>query len=347
MAVYAERKISAFIQDRLGPMEVGPYGMAQTLADLLKLIQKEDLVPEKAKNTLFKMAPFIIFIAVFTGYSILPITPNWPGAGLHTGIYFFLAIVSLDVLGIFLAGWSSNNKYSLLGSFRAVAQKISYEIPLTLSILSVCLVCQSLDLKEISFQQGLQGPPSYALGIPLDFLETTTWGGIFQWNVFKMPLLLLVWVVFFIASLAESNRTPFDLPEAESELVAGFQTEYSGFRWALIMLAEYGMMFLVSILGAILFFGSWNTPFPNIGWLEMGRWTSGIPGSFMGGFWALFWLLMKTLAFVGIQMWVRWTFPRLRVDQLMELCWKYLTPFALVLLLGCGLWKVGMFYGVN
>jgi NADH-quinone oxidoreductase subunit H len=155
-----------------------------------------------------------------------------------------------------------------------------------------------------------------------------------------MPLLFIAWIIFFIASLAESNRAPFDLPEAESELVAGFHTEYSGFRWAIIMLAEYGMMLLVSILGAILFFGGWNTPFPDMGPVHLGQWSSGSAGSFSETAWALVWIVTKTLTFVGIQMWVRWTYPRLRIDQLMSVSWKYLTPAALALIILCGFWKI-------
>jgi NADH-quinone oxidoreductase subunit H len=155
-----------------------------------------------------------------------------------------------------------------------------------------------------------------------------------------MPLLFGAWIIFFIASLAECNRAPFDLPEAESELVAGFQTEYSGFRWAVIMLAEYGMMLLVSILGAVLFFGSWNTPLPNIASLRLSDWTSGTPGTVASTLWGIFWLVSKSWFFVSLQMWVRWTYPRLRVDQLMTLSWKYLTPLALVLVILCGFWKV-------
>jgi NADH-quinone oxidoreductase subunit H len=320
-------------------MEVGYYGLAQTVADLLKLLQKEDITPAKSQSALFKIAPIIIFTSVFAGFAVLPLSPAWPGATFSSALFFLIAIISLDVIGIVIAGWSSNNKYSMLGTMRSAAQIISYEVPLGLSILCVCMVCQSLDLQEISFQQSIfYGKPQYFLGIRS--IDVSAVGGFLSWNVFQAPLLFGAWIIFFIASLAECNRAPFDLPEAESELVAGFQTEYSGFRWAVIMLAEYGMMLLVSILGAVLFFGSWNTPLPNIASVKLATWTSGSPGTIASTLWGIFWLVSKSWFFISLQMWVRWTYPRLRVDQLMNLSWKYLTPLALGLVILCGIWKI-------
>jgi NADH-quinone oxidoreductase subunit H len=322
-------------------MEVGYYGIAQTVADLLKLIQKEDITPAKADSRLFKVAPIIIFTSVFAGFAVLPLSASWSGATFSSAIFFLLAIISLDVIGIVIAGWSSNNKYSMLGTMRSAAQIISYEVPLGLSVLCVCMVCESLDLQEISYQQSiLGGQPQYLFGIESLGIETSAIGGFLTWNIFRMPLLAGAWIIFFIASLAECNRAPFDLPEAESEIVAGFQTEYSGFRWAVIMLAEYGMMLLVSILGAVLFFGSWNTPLPNIGSVTLATWTSGAPGTIASTLWGIFWLMSKSWFLVSLQMWVRWTYPRLRVDQLMNLSWKYLTPLALGLVILCGFWKI-------
>ena len=341
LAIYAERKISAFIQDRLGPMEVGYYGIGQTVADLLKLLQKEDIVPTNADKGLFKMAPVVIFVAVFAGFSVLPLSPSWSGAALSSGVFFLVAIISLDVIGIILAGWSSNNKYSMLGTMRSAAQLISYEVPLGLSVVSVCIFCQTLDLQEISYQQGiLSAQPQYLFDIPAWNIRVDQTGGFIAWNIFRMPLLFFTWVIFFIASLAECNRAPFDLPEAESELVAGYHTEYSGFRFAVIMLGEYAMMLLVSILGVVLFFGSWNTPLPDIGSLSLASWTTGQPGTITSGLWGIFWLMSKSLFFVAVQMWVRWTYPRLRVDQLMALSWKYLTPAALFLIVVFAFWKI-------
>ncbi len=338
LAIYAERKVSAFIQDRYGPMETGKYGILQTVADLLKLLQKEDIVPSRANGLLFRLAPVIIFVFVFSGFAVMPVAGEWSGAALQTGVFFLLAIVSLDVVGIIMAGWSSNNKYSVLGALRSAAQIIAYEIPLTLSVLSVVVICQTLDLQVISFMQGTGQDPQYLFGIRSLGIRTEEIGGLLTWNIFKAPVLFPVWVVFFITSLAESNRSPFDLPEAESELVTGFQTEYSGFRWAMIMLAEYAMMLLVSFLGAILFFGGWNTPLPNIGSLQLAEWTSGADSVI----WGAFWLITKVFLTVLIQMWVRWTLPRLRIDQLQSLGWKYLTPISIGLLFICGLYRLFM-----
>jgi NADH-quinone oxidoreductase subunit H len=339
--IYAERKISAFIQDRLGPMETGPYGLIQSVADFIKLIQKEDIVPAKADRLLFKLAPFIIFLAVFVGFSVIPLAPTWAGSGISSGVFFLLAIVSLDVVGIIIAGWSSNNKYSTLGTFRAAAQIISYEVPLGLSVLCVCMVCQTLDLQEMSYQQSqAYTGDRYFLGVSNWGNSLSEAGGFLTWNVFRMPLLFIAWIVFFIASLAESNRAPFDLPIAESELVSGYHTEYSGFRWASIMLSEYAMMLLVSVLGAVLFFGSWATPLPNIGPVKLGLWTSGTADTWGATAWGIFWLIGKSLILVTAQIWVRWTFPRLRIDQLMKLSWKYLTPISLALVILCGFWRL-------
>ncbi|UII30079.1 NADH-quinone oxidoreductase subunit H [Fulvivirga ulvae] len=342
-AIYAERKLSAFIQDRYGPMEVGYYGLLQTIADLLKLVQKEDIVPKSADRKLFLIAPVLIFVFVFAGFAVLPVTSFWQGAPIQTGVFYLLAIISLDVIGIVMAGWSSNNKYSLLGAMRSAAQIISYEVPLTLSVLCVVIISQSLDLQTISTQQGIwANETNYLFGLKALDIDITHIGGFLSWNVVRIPLLFLAWLIFFITSLAESNRAPFDLPEAESEIVAGFQTEYSGFRWSVIMLAEYGMMLLVSLLGVVLFFGSWNTPFPNIGPLKLAEWTSGVPGTWFGHFCSGFWLISKAMLMVLLQMWVRWTYPRVRIDQLMSLGWKYLTPAALVLLLLSGVWRLFM-----
>jgi len=336
IAVYAERKTAAFIQNRLGPMEVGPKGILQTVADLLKMIQKEDIKAEAVDKWPFLFAPLLIFMVIFGGFAVLPLTTEVTGAMLSPGLFFLLAIISLDVLGILMAGWASNNKYSLFGAMRAAAQIISYEIPLGLSVLSAVMIAQTLDLQEMSIHQGILSDQAiYLFGIKSWGIEVTQVGGFLSWQVFQAPVLWLSFIVFFISGLAESNRTPFDLPEAESELIGGYHTEYSGFRWGVFMLAEYGMMLLISFLGSILFFGGWNTPLPNMGSVLLADWTT-------GPVWGIFWLLTKAFFWIFLQMWVRWTYPRLRVDQLMNLSWKYLTPLAILLIFICGIWRLWM-----
>lgn len=325
LAVYAERKVSAFMQDRVGPMVTGKYGILQTFADVLKMLQKEDIVTFSADRKLFLLAPLIIFISVFAGFAVLPLSSGIHGSAAETGIYFLMAVISLDVIGILMAGWGSNSKFSLFGALRAVAQIVSYEIPLGLAILCVVMLTQTLSLQEMSHQQTT---------------SASGWTGFLAWNIIQYPFLLIVFVIYFIASLAESNRTPFDLPESESELIGGFHTEYSGFRWAIIMLAEYGMMLLVSLIAVILFFGSWNTPFPNIGIVRLADWTSGPQGTIFNEVLGVFWLTSKAMVLVFLQMWARWTYPRVRVDQMMSLSWKYLTPIGLVMVFVSGIWKL-------
>jgi NADH-quinone oxidoreductase subunit H len=350
VVTYAERKVAAFIQDRVGPTEVGPYGMLQSLMDVLKLLQKEDVIPAAADKRLFALAPVLIFAAVLAGFAVIPLTPAYVPSGISLGVFYLMAIVSLDVIGLMMAGWGSNNKFAMLGAIRSVAQIVSYEIPAGLAILSVVMISQSLDLQAISFQQGIlvnsfpgyEGFRNYLFGLKFLGIDVTLVGGFVTWNILRMPFLLVGFVIYYIASLAESNRAPFDIPEAESELVAGFHVEYSGFRFAALFLAEYGMMFLVSLVAVILFLGSWNTPLPNIGPVELATWTTGTPGSLSGNIWGVFWLLSKALLLQLTQLWIRWTFPRLRVDQLMYLCWKILTPLALALVMLAGVWRLLM-----
>lgn len=328
--VYAERKLSAFIQDRLGPMETGKWGMLQTLADFAKLLQKELVIPTAADKWLFMAAPAIIFVAVYMGFAALPWAPGLAPSKLNLGLYYIFAIISLETLGILMAGWGSNNKYSILGAMRSAAQIISYEIPAGFALIAVVMISQSLDLQTISTQQGILATEKIkSFGV----WDVSHIGGIFSWNILRAPHLLIAFVIYFIASLAESNRAPFDIPEAESELVAGFHTEFTGLRFAFVFLAEYSMMFMVSMVAVIVFLGAWNTPFPNMGSFRLADWTTGTA-------FGIIWVLVKVLLLIAVQMWIRWTLPRFRVDQLMNFCWKVLTPLAFACMLASGIWRV-------
>ncbi len=342
-AVYLERKVSAFIQDRMGPNRTGPYGLLQTFADILKLLQKESIVPAAADKIIFLLAPIFVFTAILAGYATLPLSHSLLAAPISTGVLFLMSIISLDVIGLIMAGWGSNNKYSMLGAMRTIAQIISYEIPLGISILSVVMISGTFDLQEIAFQQGANSELQNSfLGISALGLNANEIGGIFSWNIFRMPILFISFIIFFIASLAECNRAPFDLPEGESELIGGFHTEYGGFRFALLFLSEYGMMLLVSILAVILFLGAWHSPLPNIGVLRLADWTNSDVNSIGGNLLAFFWLFSKTMILILLQMIIRWTYPRLRIDQMMSLSWKYLTPAALIIVFIVGIWKVAI-----
>lgn len=358
-AVYAERKVSAYIQDRVGPVEVGPRGLFQTVADIVKLLLKEPILPTDADRRLFLIAPIIIFVSVFAGFAVIPIGPDFVGAALNVGLLFLMAVVSIDVVGLLMAGWGSNNKYAFLGALRSVSQIISYEIPAGLALLAAVMLLGTLSLTEISLAQGLHSPePVYFLGV----WDVSEVGGILSWSIFRYPHLILAYLIYFIASLAECNRAPFDLPEAESELVSGFHVEYSGFRFAVIFLAEYANMFLVGILAAVVFLGAWNTPLPNFialdpteaaqmtNWellknFQLGHLTTGAPGTIAYSLWGAFWIIVKAFFAVFVQMWIRWTLPRVRVDQLLKLSWKTLTPIAFLLIVISGVWKLMEVYG--
>lgn len=331
--VYGERKVAAFIQDRLGPMETGKYGLLQTIADIMKLIQKEAIYPTVVDKILFSAAPVVIFVAVFLGFAAMPWAPSLAPVASNIGVFYVFAIISVEALGILMAGWGSNNKYSLLGAVRSVAQIVSYEIPIGFAIISAVMISQTLDLQLIGLNQGVLSESEIRF---LGIWDVSEIGGILAWNIFQAPHLIIAFVIYFIASLAECNRAPFDIPEAESELVAGFHTEYTGVKFAFIFLAEYAMMFLVSMLGVTLFLGAWNTPLPNIGDFKLAEYTTGM-------FWGIFWILLKSLLLVAVQMWVRWTLPRFRADQLMSFCWKILTPVAFACLVISGLWRLLLF----
>lgn len=281
--LYFERKIIGWMQLRIGPNRVGPLGLFQSIADVLKLLAKEDIVPTQADRPLFLIAPIIAFVPSFVVIAAIPWTASHPfTADISVALLYYLALSSITILGIMLGGWASNNKYSLLGGMRSAAQMISYEIPLGMSLLGVILMAGSLNIVDIVEAQRR-----------------------FMWFIIPQ---FLGFCVFIVAATAELNRTPFDLPEAESELVAGYHTEYSGFRFAFYMLAEYLYVFAISCLGAALFFGGWSGPLLP-GWL---------------------WFAIKVSAFIFFFFWLRATMPRIRVDQLMTFSWKVLLPLALV-----------------
>lgn len=318
-AVWLERKVSAHMQDRLGPMRVGWHGWLQTIADLIKLIQKEDILAKANDKPLFNLAPVLVFAGTYAAFAAIPFSSYYIGSNLDLGIFFIIGISGLVVAGILMAGWSSNNKYSLLGAMRAAAQIVSYEIPTILVVLTVVMITRTMNLHTLSEMQTGYFWNWYIFGGPGTGLE----------KFLFIPLMIIGFLVIYTSSLAEVNRTPFDIPEAESELVSGYHTEYSGMKFAMFFLAEYANMFAVSAIVTALFLGGYQSP---IGYL----------GNSLGAAWLIpfeqfFWFAFKGAFFVFVQMWLRWTLPRLRVDQLMALCWKYLIPIAFVNLIIVGL----------
>ena len=307
---FVERRIAARMMSRVGPNRVGPQGLLQFMADGLKLVLKEDLVPAGANRLLFRIAPYFVFAGMFGTFVALPFSARLVAANLDVGILYILSITALVVVGIILGGWSSNSKWSLFGGLRSAAQIISYEIPAGLAVLVVVLLAGGLSTQAIIEAQG---------GMP------------WNWFIFYSPFSFIAFPVYFTAALAEGNRTPFDLPEAESELVAGYSTEYSGFRFVVFFFAEWANLWIMSAIAVLCFFGGWRIPLVSVAetystwyWILLGL--------------AIFCLKTLTLVFVVIQL--RWTLPRLRVDQMMNMCWKYLIPIAFVCILGTMTWIV-------
>jgi len=296
-ATYLERKISAFMQARLGPMRVGKWGLLQPIADAIKLLTKEDLKPDKADTYIFFFAPFISVVAAFIVFVVIPFAPDWGViTDINIGLLFVLSVSSVGVLAIILAGWSSNSKYALLGGLRSSAQLVSYEVAMGMSLIGALMFARTLSLSGIVSAQGLDS----------------------IWYIFYQPL---GFIVFLISGVAENNRAPFDMAEAESELVAGFHTEYSGMRWSLFFMAEYAAMIVVSAIATAVFLGGWYFPFT---W----RLAAIHPHLFTAVSLLVFMLKMAFLLYVYF--WLRWTFPRYRYDQLMDLGWKWMIPAALL-----------------
>lgn len=292
---YFERKVLGHMQDRLGPMEVGYHGLLQPVADGLKLFFKEDIIPTGANKIIFTVAPIISLVPALIAFAVIPFSDWGPIADINIAVLYILALSSIGAYGVLLGGWASNSKYSLLGGLRSAAQVISYELSLGMSLVGVLLLAGSLSLTTIAEAQA---------------------GGFWNWYAFALlpfPQFIAL-VIYMLSAIAETNRLPFDLPEAESELVAGFFTEYSGMRFAFFFLAEYANMIMVSCVGTIIFLGAWHAPF------------SFLPSS---GAWGIVWFLLKVYFLLFLFFWLRATLPRLRYDQLMRLGWKVMVPLAL------------------
>ncbi len=312
LAIWAERKVSGRIQDRLGPTRAGPYGLLQSLADGVKLITKEDHAPDAADRPLFRVAPYVAFCAAFCGFVALPFADGLVAADLSVAAFFVLAILSSEVFGVILAGYASASKWSMYGGIREAAQVVSYEVPRALCVVVPVAVAGTLSLSAIGRQQV---------------------GPFWNWTVFHDPFCFVGFFVFFVTATASCKRAPFDLAEAESELVAGFHTEYSGLRWSFFFMAEYGSMFAVSGLAALLFLGGWHTgllPFEPAE--RFGPWLGNVLN--VGVF------VAKGTALVLVMMWMRWSLPRLRIDQVMMTCLKYFLPVSCGLLVGVCAWQV-------
>jgi len=311
--VLLERKVQAWVQVRLGPMRVGPHGILQPIADVLKLFLKEDITPVRVDRAVFTAAPIIVLVPALIAFAVIPFAGGLslfgidiPGriADVNVGLLYIISVAGIGIYGIILGGWSSNSKYPLLASLRSSAQLISYEIAVTMTLVTVIMLSGTLSM----------------VGIVNAQLEQGWWFG------FMQPV---AFFIYFVGGLAETNRAPFDLPEAEQELVAGFHTEYSGMRFAFFFLAEYTNMIVVSAVATTLFLGGWLAPFPNVPWLSF---LGLVPG------WA--WFMLKVFGFLYVFLWVRATFPRYRYDQLMRLGWKWLIPLAILNVVVTGLLKV-------
>src|SRR3989440_356873 len=327
--VLAERKIVAWIQDRYGPLHVGPWGLLQTVADMGKLLLKEDIQASQTDRLVFLLAPSVFLAPIIAAFAVLPFSPyiGLPGTALATGIVYYVAMSSIDVVGVVMSGWSSNNKYSLIGGLRGAAQMISYELPLVLSLVGVVMLTSILansGIGSISTQQIINFQSSSlwpGKGIPFwDFIFQgfTPWA----WFFLVQPLMCLI---YYVCGLAETNRAPFDLPEAESELVAGYLTEYSGMRWAMFYLGEYGNMTIVSAIAVTLFLGGWSGP--GVGFLTAPGMAFG--WQLLGNLLGIGYFITKVYLLCFVFIWVRSTLPRLRADQLMQFTWLILIPVAL------------------
>jgi len=303
---WLERRVWARIQSRVGPNRVGPQGILQWVADGIKNLLKEDIIPAAADRKLFALAPYVVFVGFLATFVVIPFGSRLIVADLNIGILYILAITSLVVVGILMAGWSSNNKWSLLGGMRSAAQIVSYEIPAGLAVLTIIFTAGTLSMQGIIGQQG--------------------WAP-WQWYLFHSPFTFVAFFLFFTAALAEGNRTPFDIPEAESELVAGYVTEYSGMRFLFFFFAEWGNLYVIGAVATTLFLGGWQIP-------------PVTDNPILRGLLEFTVFFLKSYLWVIVAMWIRGTLPRVRVDQLMSLCWKYMVPLSFMCLLGTAIWML-------
>jgi NADH-quinone oxidoreductase subunit H len=314
---WMERKVSGRIQDRMGPSRVGGrFGWLQSVADGIKLLCKEDLVPDAADKPLFRLAPYVSFCASFCVFIALPFGDGWVAQHLNVAVFFILAVVGLEIFGVILGGYASGSKWSLFGAMREAAQVVSYEVPMGICVVIVVMIAGTMDLVAIGKMQS---------------------GWFTNWFIFHDPFTFVAFWVYLTCTVASVNRAPFDLPEAESELVAGFMTEYSGFRWSVFFMAEYGSMLAVSMLAAILFFGGWHGPIPVTSWLYLTPDTGAFAG-WLGGLLGACNLIFKGFIGVTFMMWLRWSLPRLRIDQVLTTCLKYCIPLAAAMLFGAMVW---------
>src|SRR6266576_986084 len=312
---WAERRVAARMQSRVGPNRVGPGGFLQWVADAVKLLTKEDLVPAEADNVLFRIAPYFMMVGFACVFVCLPFSHRLIVADMNIGIFFIIAVTALIVVGIIMSGWSSNSKWSLFGAIRSAAQIISYEIPAGMALMIPVLLAGTMSTQGIIRAQG-------------------PWP--WQWFIFDNPAATAGFFIFFISALAEGNRTPFDLPEAESELVSGHNTEYSGMRFSYFFLVEWGNMWVMSALAVTMFLGGWQIP--GLSPERFDALTGGM--AVFADIASLLIFSLKTLFFVFVVMWLRWTLPRIRVDQMMNMCWKYLVPASFVGVLFVAIWML-------
>ncbi len=356
---YAERRIAGFIQVRIGPNRVGPWGILQPIADGIKLLGKEDIVPANAMRFMYTLAPLLVMVGAILPFAALPFAERLLVADMPLALYYILAFEAIEVIGILMAGWAPGSKWSLYGGMRLAAQLLSYEIPMGLCVLVIAMLAGSLNLLEIVAWQA--GPAVFGA------IEHPWLTGVLGWAIFRSPAAFVAFFIFFVGGLASTKRAPFDLPEAESELVAGYHTEYSGMRFAMFFLSEYASMYVICAVASIIFLGGWHGPIPRPEIAEgaslVGQWAAAVAATapeagLFGKLWALTGglfgsifsgdgmtivanqaigalnLILKAFFLYFVMIWVRWTLPRIRIDQVMYLCLKVLLPFALA----CVVW---------